>query len=87
MAKWGFGLSGARARSRYASDAAGPLARLAEAAARGLGREKLREGLLPEEEGPARRRAPGRSYPGTDTRKTEATTYSWLGRGALGDAD
>ena len=35
MAKWGFGLSGARARPRDASDAAGPLARLAEPAARG----------------------------------------------------
>ena len=35
MAKWRFGFSGARARSRDASDAAGPLARLAEPAARG----------------------------------------------------
>ena len=35
MATWRFGLSGARARPRDASDAAGPLARLAEPAARG----------------------------------------------------
>ena len=59
-------------RPRDASDAAGPLARLAEPAARGRAREKLRESLLPEEEGPARRRVPGRSFPrnGRHTKET-----------------
>jgi hypothetical protein len=56
MATWGFGLSGARARPRDASDAAGPLVRLAEpaaAATRGpcLWRLASRSSLFPGQRG------------------------------------